>query len=452
MHSMPEFVRHSGKGLSNLGLDPEGHLVLEVTEIWQDLVLETAHLPPRGPSVRIGTSRFPVPEDAIPHADEHVLYRWDGTQYVARLHSTWGVTAEAEGTRLSLDDLLCRGLATRTRHEVHVPIGEGLRLLVDAEGVLFFAHLVRRAAWLDTRGSEDEDWSFPFILGLVGFLGAMFALIIWTAPDLPVQTIHEVPDDLIALVIQQQRPETPVLEQAGTAGPKAPDAHSTPAPRKTTEGGQTEAASLDEEVVSGAGLFGAWEDAGLEALEGTGLSAELIGGVDGMKGVRRVRIGGGIADAGRCCGHRGPGTSGWGGPEGTGPIGTHGLGGDDLDFGGDVAIERSAGEDLVLEREIITLGCMERSVVDEVAKTHLSRIRYCYQRMLQRDPTLAGKVTMRFTIARDGSVSTANTKFSNLDNPEVQACLNERFLRMQFPKPKGCDTVIVSYPFLFSPG
>jgi hypothetical protein len=450
MHPIPEFA---GKSRSQLGLDPSGHLVLEVTEIWQDLVLETAHLPPRGPAVRIGTTRFPVPEDAIPHADQHVLFRWDGTRYVARLHPTWTASAEVDGVRLSLENLLTQGLATRICDEVRIPMREGLQLLVCADAVLFFAHLVRRAAWLDTRGSEEESWSFPFILGLVGFIGAMFALIIWSAPPPPVHTIHEVPHDLLALVVQPPRPEPHVVEPAGTAASEEPaESGATPAPRKTSEGGQTEAASLNEEVVSGAGLFAVWDDAGLEALEGTGLSAELIGGVDGMRDIRRVRIGGGIADAGRCCGHRGPGTSGWGGPEGTGPIGTHGIGGDDMDFGGDVDIDRSPREDLVLEREIITLGCLEKSVVDEVVKSHLPRIRYCYQRMLQRDPTLAGKVTMRFTIARDGSVSSARTKFSNLNNPEVQACLNERFLRMQFPKPKGCDTVIVSYPFLFSPG
>jgi len=448
MHPIPDFA---GGGRSLLGLDPEGPLVLEVTEIWQDLVLETAHLPPRGPAVRIGTSRFPVPEDAIPQAEEHVLFRWDGTRYVARLHPSWSVLAEVEGTRHTLPDLFALGLATRSRDEICVPMTERLGLLVEADGVLFFARLVRRAAWLDTRGSEDDGWSFPLVLGLVGFVGLMFALILWTAPEPPVHTIREVPDDIIALLIQEPRPEIPVLERGGTGAPEEPEAGGTPAPRRTAEGGQTEAASLDEEVVSGAGLFGAWDDAGLEALEGSGLSAELVGSVDGMRDVRRVRIGGGIAEGGRCCGHRGPGSSGWGGPEGTGPIGTHGIGGDDVDFGGDIGLDRSEGDDLVVEKEIITLGCMEKSVVDEVVRSHLPRIRYCYQRMLQRDSTLAGKVTVRFTIARDGTVSSARTKFSNLDNPEVQACLNERFLQMQFPRPRGCETVIVSYPFLFSP-
>ena len=99
----------------------------------------------------------------------------------------------------------------------------------------------------------------------------------------------------------------------------------------------------------------------------------------------------------------------------------------------------------------IVIGALDRSLIDAVVKRNMSQIKYCYQRELSKNPSLAGKVTVKFTIAGDGSVSSAITKASTLGNPSVESCINGRFLRMGFPEPKGNGLVIVSYPFLFSP-
>jgi len=97
----------------------------------------------------------------------------------------------------------------------------------------------------------------------------------------------------------------------------------------------------------------------------------------------------------------------------------------------------------------IILGSLDKSLIDQVIKRNQNQIRYCYQRELTRDPTLSGKVTVKFVIARDGSVSKAQTKSSTLGSPPVEDCINQRVMRMQFPEPKGGGIVIVSYPFLF---
>jgi len=57
---------------------------------------------------------------------------------------------------------------------------------------------------------------------------------------------------------------------------------------------------------------------------------------------------------------------------------------------------------------------------------------------------------VKFVIAKDGSVSSASTKASTLNNPIVEKCINARFMRMRFPSPKGGGIVIVSYPFVFN--
>lgn len=100
----------------------------------------------------------------------------------------------------------------------------------------------------------------------------------------------------------------------------------------------------------------------------------------------------------------------------------------------------------------VILGALDKSLIDAVIKRNMNQIRYCYQRELTRSPGLAGKVAVKFVIAKDGSVSSAVTKTTTLNNAAVEDCLNARFIRFQFPEPKGGGIVIVTYPFVFEPG
>ena len=61
-------------------------------------------------------------------------------------------------------------------------------------------------------------------------------------------------------------------------------------------------------------------------------------------------------------------------------------------------------------------------------------------------------MVIKFTIAADGTVSGASVKSSTLGNETVERCITARFDRMEFSPPAGGGIVIVSYPFLFSPG
>lgn len=100
----------------------------------------------------------------------------------------------------------------------------------------------------------------------------------------------------------------------------------------------------------------------------------------------------------------------------------------------------------------VILGALDRSLIDAVIKRNMAQIRYCYQRELTKNPALEGKITVKFVIAKDGTVSQATTKSTTMNNANVESCINSRFMRMQFPEPKGGGIVIVSYPFVFSPG
>lgn len=96
------------------------------------------------------------------------------------------------------------------------------------------------------------------------------------------------------------------------------------------------------------------------------------------------------------------------------------------------------------------LGALDKSLIDAVIKRNMSQIRYCYTRASTQDPSLGhGRLAVRFTVQKDGTVERASMSCSDLDNQEFEDCVAGRFGKFQFPKPKGGGIVIVKYPFMF---
>ncbi len=98
----------------------------------------------------------------------------------------------------------------------------------------------------------------------------------------------------------------------------------------------------------------------------------------------------------------------------------------------------------------IILGSMDKSDISDVIGRHLPAIKHAYERGLQRDPTLRGKVVIHFVIGADGKVSMAEVKESTLGDQEVEAAIVKRFLLMRFDPPRGGGILEVTYPFVFN--
>lgn len=209
---------------------------------------------------------------------------------------------------------------------------------------------------------------------------------------------------------------------------------------------------LDKEIAENAGVLASLrDDSYLSKLETSGLNEDMESGIGGLIGAKGTQIssggnnelgGGGTVESlgGLGTKGRGPGASGYG--TGGGNFGSKGEGGIGT-IGGDPVI----------------YGYMDKVLIDAVIKRHMSQFRYAYQRELEKDPELSGKVTIRFVIAHDGSVSKAEvrtdrTRWNHPDAGEkVGQTLCARFLKLQFPVPEGEEdaVVVVSYPFIFSP-
>ncbi len=87
--------------------------------------------------------------------------------------------------------------------------------------------------------------------------------------------------------------------------------------------------------------------------------------------------------------------------------------------------------------------------IDAVIRRSQGTIRACYQRELNRNPTLAGDVRMHFEILPNGKVTGQRKNGGSMTNPEVIQCVKNALGYLQFPQKGGA---IVNYPFVFNPG
>lgn len=193
--------------------------------------------------------------------------------------------------------------------------------------------------------------------------------------------------------------------------------------------------------VAEAGLLGM----DTSAIDSEHLPEEVIGGVGGLIGAKGVQFGeGGL-------GARGSGFGGGGTAGGMGGLGTKGRGSGASGYGtrgGHLGSPHAIG---VMGGDVIILGALDKSLIDTVIRRNLSQIRYCYQRELTKDPDLFGKITVKFVVSADGTVSSATIKSSTMRNSAVEEAICERFMRFRFPPVPGGGIAIVSYPFVFSP-
>ena len=205
---------------------------------------------------------------------------------------------------------------------------------------------------------------------------------------------------------------------------------------------------MDKQIAEDAGVLGALRDGGMMDGFGGQMNADMLGGVGGLIGAKGVQVGAGGL------GSRGSGLGGGGTADGLGGLGTKGMGSGASGYGrgGGNFGAKGTGAIGAVGGDPIILGALDRSLIDRVIKRHMAQIRYCYQRQLTKNPSLKGKIVIKFVIAKDGSVSSASKKTSSMNSPPVESCIVGRFMRMKFPEPKGGGIVIVSYPFIFSAG
>ena len=94
-------------------------------------------------------------------------------------------------------------------------------------------------------------------------------------------------------------------------------------------------------------------------------------------------------------------------------------------------------------------GGLSQGEVSGVIRSQHNAIRHCYEKILQKQPNAAGKVTMRFVIGANGSVLTTSVQQDTIRSSELNSCIIARIRTWKFPKPAGGQKVTISYPWVF---
>ena len=402
---------------------------------------------------------FYSPDESLPDGIEHNLFKVSGGQHVAYVEDSWDGFVDLGDERVTFDELVAKGKASKSGSTFSIPMDDDIRLVVDIDGTVYFSHMVRPGQKVLSSFIDGLDFFFLGLLALAAFLGLMFGLIIYFLPAPANLEGVEIDERFVELLLQKQQEEKK-KDKKPSGNPDAGEG----AKAKREEGKvgkkdakmdrakgnkvQMQKQQLDKQVAENAGVLGALRDGGQMDGFGGAIDANMLGGIGGLIGAKGTQIGSGGL------GSRGSGFGGGGTADGLGGLGTKGIGSGASGYGAGGGNFGAKGKGSIgaVGGDPIILGALDRSLIDEVVKRHLKAIRYCYQKELTKSPNLKGKVVVKFVIAKDGSVSSASKKTSTIKSPSVESCVVSRFKRMQFPKPKGGGIVIVSYPFIFTSG
>src|SRR6185437_3266226 len=92
------------------------------------------------------------------------------------------------------------------------------------------------------------------------------------------------------------------------------------------------------------------------------------------------------------------------------------------------------------------VGSLDTDDISRVVRTNEGTVKACYERALEGKPTLAGRVTIQFVIAGDGSVEASRLDSSTIGSPSTEACIVETACAWRFPKTQGGGPVTAPIP------
>ena len=125
---------------------------------------------------------------------------------------------------------------------------------------------------------------------------------------------------------------------------------------------------------------------------------------------------------------------------------TVGYVGEDVGLGG-------VGRDtrgVVRAEEAVVQGALDARVIQRVMRMRQAGIRACYEKALQKNPKLKGRVVFKLTIGPTGAVTLVAVQEDTLKDKDAVACMEAQIRRYRFPATEGAGVVQVVYPFVFA--
>ncbi len=225
--------------------------------------------------------------------------------------------------------------------------------------------------------------------------------------------------------LARQTNKPPAKEASGSVGPKAKDVTKTGLLSVFGKAGTQQALRNAEK---GAGLAG-----GL-GQSASGQGATVARGAGTLEGL-------GTKDLGK--GGAGESTVGISG------VKTRGRGGGVSGYGtGNLGEKGRAAVTVGGEGESFT-GTIDKEGIRRVVRQNQREVQACYEKALNQDPGLNGKILLEWEIGERGRVGSVRVLSSSVSNKIVEQCMMTALKRWTFPEPPPDQTAVVAFPFVF---
>jgi hypothetical protein len=95
-------------------------------------------------------------------------------------------------------------------------------------------------------------------------------------------------------------------------------------------------------------------------------------------------------------------------------------------------------------------GTIDREAIRRVLKANERTVRSCYEKQLNKNPDLIGKLVLTWDITDGGRAINVHVASNELGNQDVANCMMDHLKQWKFPDPPANQTVEVSYPWVFA--
>lgn len=459
----------------------EDERVLEVKVIWgHDTVLDSASAYDQ-PELKMGDERVVKgwgPLQKVERCDLEIPSRGlfapsfvfarstskTGASYELQWPKNWpGRVERADGNVHDVQDILRGSTSSDAPELTRYNLQSAETLILEHGNLTIQARYVRRVKVVPIPLSESINyaWLNTFLMAFFFHVMAVFSFLATpqTQEDLNEELYKAVNRFSQIKLAQEKRKKNTLLSQLKTSdkadkaqgkqgkmGKK--DMPKNSEPKRAASKGKPDDKEQAKRLVDK--LFGAKGEGAVAGIfGGSGVGGELKSAMGGLQGYT-VGDSSGLGGLGT----RGSGPGGGGTrmtSVGVGDVGTAGRGGGGTgeygDLAGKVAKKKDRDIDISAGRVEIR-GSLAKEIIRRVIREHLSQIRYCYEKELQRTPGIFGKVSTQFTISGQGTVIDSRVTQTTLGNQAVERCITQKIRTWKFPKPKGGGIVVVNYPFV----
>lgn len=397
------------------------------------------------------TNTFVVPVSNLPPS--FTLFEMVNNQYFLVFTAGMDGKIFVNGAELTLQQLRDQGLAKPRKDVFVLPLNDASKGRVALGEVSLLFQFVtpppeppKPELPANVKGNffSQVDQFFFLILAVslfVHFSGATF-IACQPMPEERELSLDELPDRFVKAMMPVEVKPPPKQEVADT-GPKEDkkeESKEAKAEKKATSNAEQKAAMQQKvarsgllKVIGSAGGGGAFEDV-LGGSSGVGDVASALSGASGV----------GVATADALAGGPKGGTAG--SAAGIGDLGTSGGGNVNLAEKGTATVRGG----VQMQAPEVESGDVDREKLAAYVRGRKASIQACYEKELKRNPSLKGKVVVRFTITPQGRASEIDIEENTLGNEAVAACIKTTIRGWVFPFKPGSE-VPVAYPFVFAP-